>query len=89
MFGEFAGFVFAVNEDAVDFDIEHAASSLDHFNVDIVGALDCFRQTGGFGFVVSLHAILYRNVHFASPALGLADRVLESNWSDYSMLCHV
>ena len=58
MFGESAGFLLAVDQLAVDFDVEDSPAALDEFDGDVEFGLDCIRQTGGLGRVVSLYAIL-------------------------------
>jgi hypothetical protein len=56
-------FVLAENHLVVGDDIEDATFALDQRRVDSGCFFDCFRQTGGFGCVVSLHAIGDRNPH--------------------------
>ncbi len=63
-----AGFLLAVDQLAVDLDIEDAAAALDQLAFDAELALDRIRQTGGLGLVVSFHAVLNRNVHFVSSS---------------------
>ena len=48
---------------AVDNDVKNAASPLDQLCVNSGLGLDGFRQTGGFGLVVSLNAISDGHVH--------------------------
>jgi hypothetical protein len=61
--GELAGLMLAVNEVAVDLHIKDASSAFDQLGVDVEGFLELIRQTGGIRCVVSLHAILDRDVH--------------------------
>ncbi len=63
-----AGFLLAVDQLAVDFDIEDAAAALDQLALDAEFALDRIRQTGGLGLVISLHAVFNRNVHSVSSS---------------------
>jgi len=63
MFGESAGFLLAVDQLAVDFDVEDSPAALDEFDGDVEFGLDRVRQTGGLRRVVSLYAILNGNVH--------------------------
>jgi hypothetical protein len=72
VFGKRAGGVFAVDQLAVYFDVEDPASALDHLGFDLEGVLKLFRQTGGFGVVVSLHAVFDRNVHGVSLGFELS-----------------
>ena len=55
--------VFAVDQVSVGFDVENTALALDELGLDSEFVLDRFRQTGGLGQVVSLHAIGDRHVH--------------------------
>ena len=68
MFGELAGFLFAVNKVAVNLYVEHASRAFDHFRFDAQFLLNGLRQTGGLGVVVSLHAVLDGYCHFVSPS---------------------
>ena len=63
MFGESAGFLLAVDQLAVDFDVEDSPAALDEFDGDVEFGLNRIRQTGGLRRVVSLYAILNGNVH--------------------------
>ncbi len=63
MFRESAGFLLAIDQLAIDFDVEDAPAALDEFGVDVELGLDRIRQTGGLGRVVSLYAIFNGNVH--------------------------
>jgi hypothetical protein len=45
--------------------VKHAAGAFNQLGVNLEGFLDRSRQTGGFGVVVSLRAILDRDVHKA------------------------
>jgi hypothetical protein len=56
-------FVFAEDRVAIDDDIEDAAFALDQRCIDSGCLFYRFRQTGGLGRVVSLHAIGDRNLH--------------------------
>ncbi len=63
MFRESAGFLLAVDQLAVDGDIEDAAATIDELDVSTELGLDGVRQTGGLGSVVSFHAVFDGNVH--------------------------
>ena len=63
MFRESACFFLAVDQLAVDFDVEDSPAALDEFGVDVELGLNRVRQTGGLGRIVSLYAILNGNVH--------------------------
>ena len=60
---EAAGLVFRVDPLPVDGDIEDSAAPLDQFRLDSRTLLNCFRQTGGIGQVVSLHAVGDGDLH--------------------------
>ncbi len=53
----------AVDDLAVNFDVENAASACDQCGIDPFGFFDCGRQTGGLWRVVSLHAVGDGNLH--------------------------
>ena len=63
MVRKLAGFLLAVDQISVDFDVEDSPAALDEFDVEPEFGLDGIRQTGGLRRVVSLYAILNRNVH--------------------------
>ncbi len=63
MFRKSAGFLLAVDQLAVGFDVEDSPAALDEFGGDVEFGLDRVRQTGGLRRVVSLYAILNGNVH--------------------------
>ncbi len=63
VFGESAGVVLAPDARAVHLHVEDPAPSLDQFRLDAELVLDRFRQTGGLGVVVSLHAIGDADLH--------------------------
>ncbi len=63
MVRKLAGFLLAVDQISVDFDVEDSPAALDEFDVDPEFGLNGIRQTGGSRRVVSLYAILNRNVH--------------------------
>ena len=63
MFRESAGFFLAVDQLAIDFDVEDAPAALDEFGGDVEFGLNRIRQTGGLRCVVSLYAIFNGNVH--------------------------
>ena len=70
VFGELSGIVLAVNQLAVHPHVEDTASAFNQAGFASALFLDGVRQTGGFGFVVSLHAVLDRNLGhpgFTSP----------------------
>ena len=60
---EAVGFVFAEDHLAIDDDVEDTAFAFDQRRIDSGCSFDRFRQTGGLGRVVSLHAIGNRNLH--------------------------
>jgi hypothetical protein len=61
--------VLAPNLRAVDVNVEDAAGAFDQLRINAELLLDCFRQTGGCRKVVSLHAILDRDVHLGNLLL--------------------
>ncbi len=63
MFRESAGFLLAVDQLTVDFDVEDAPAALDELGVDVEFGLNRIRQTGGLRCIVSLYAIFNGNVH--------------------------
>ena len=63
MFRKSAGFYLAVDQLAVDFDVEDPSAPLDEFGADAELGLDGVRQTGGWGSVVSFYAVFDGNVH--------------------------
>ncbi len=63
MFRESACFFLAVDQLAVDFDVEDAPAALDEFGGDVEFGLNRIRQTGGLRCVVSLYAIFNGNMH--------------------------
>ena len=69
MFRKLTGLMLRVNQLAVDLHVEDAAAALDQFGINPCRCFDCVRQTGGFGRVVSLHAILDADVHAVTPYL--------------------
>ncbi len=64
---ELTSLVFAVNQVAVGFHVEDAAAALDEFHVDSMFVFNCFCQPGSLGKVVSLNAVLDRDVHWYAP----------------------
>lgn len=52
--------------------VKDAPPALDELGVDAETLLDFIRQTGGFGKIVSLHAIGDRNLHLSAPLSCLA-----------------
>ncbi len=73
MFRESAGFLLAVDQLAIDFDVEDSPAALDEFGVDVEFGLNRVRQTGGLRRVVSLYAILDGNLH--------GDPLVRHSWS--------
>ena len=68
MLGESTGPVLAPYLGAIHVDVKHAACPFDQLRVDFERFLDGLRQTGGFGIVVSLPAVLDAHFHLcASP----------------------
>ncbi len=63
MFRESAGFCLAVDQLAIDFDVEDSSAPLDEFGADAELGLNGVRQTGGLGSVISFHAVFDGNVH--------------------------
>jgi hypothetical protein len=64
---EAANVFFAPDLRAVDMHVENTARALDHFSVYAELALNRFRQTGGGGEVVSLHAVFDADFHSGTP----------------------
>ena len=63
MLGESTLFVLGENEVAIDGDVKDAAAAFNEFGGDAEFLFDRIRQTGGFGMVVSLHAVLDADGH--------------------------
>ena len=63
VFGESPYFVLVPDLHAVNVYVEHAAGAFDHLSVYVKLFFDRFRQTGGFGVVVSLYAVFDADVH--------------------------
>ncbi len=63
MFRKSAGFFLAVDQLAIDFDVEDSPAAFDEFDLNAELSLDRVRQTGGLGRVVSLYAVFNGNVH--------------------------
>ena len=63
MFGESVDFVLVPYLGAVDVNVEDAARTFDQNRLDVILRLDCVRQTGGSGQVVSLGAVLDADPH--------------------------
>jgi hypothetical protein len=59
--GKSSGLMFRVDHTAIDFHIEDASASRDQFDVVTAPGFDRIRQTGGFGLIVSLHAVRDRD----------------------------
>jgi len=57
MLRKLAGFMLAVDQVSIDFDIENPPAAFDQFDFNSVLVLDCVCQTGSFGLVVSLHTV--------------------------------
>lgn len=57
MLGKLPGLVLAVNEVAIDLDVEDSPGAGDHLAIGAKVLLDVCRQTDGCGFVISLHAV--------------------------------
>ena len=83
VFGEAAHVLLAPDLGAVDVDVEDPARTLDQFGLDLERLLQCVRQTGGSGQVVSLAAVLDADLHRLC--------CLISTWHRFSTgesLCH-
>ena len=65
--GEPTDLILGEDQFSVGGDIEDAAAAFDELGLDAVGLLDGLRQTGGFGEVVSLHAVLDADLHAHRP----------------------
>jgi hypothetical protein len=63
VFGKPSGLMLRVNQLVVDLHVEDAAPPLDQLGINPELLFELFRQTGGFGEVVSLYAILNRDMH--------------------------
>lgn len=66
--GESVELALREDEIAVGNHFKDSATGLDELGVDAVLALEVGRQTGGLGLIVSLNAVLDRNVHRGSPS---------------------
>lgn len=62
-----SGIVLAVDQLPVDFHIEDAPTPLDHLTLDAHSFPNRLRQTGGLRCVISLNAVLDRNLHRRAP----------------------
>ncbi len=61
--GKAAGFLFRVDQLAVDLDVEDSAAALDQSGLFSESFLKFGHQTGGFGIVISLAAVFYSDRH--------------------------
>lgn len=61
--GEFSRFMFRIGQLPVDMHVESAAAAFDEAsrNAEAVGQFGC--QTDSLGFIVSLYAVGYRDIH--------------------------
>ncbi len=58
-----SGFLLAVDQLAIDFDVEDSPAAFDEFGVDVEFGPNRIRQTGGLRRVVSFYAVFDGNVH--------------------------
>ena len=73
MVRKLAGFLLAVDQISIGFNVEDSPAALDEFGVDVEFGLNRVRQTGGLRRVVSLYAILDGNLH--------GDPLVRHSWS--------
>jgi hypothetical protein len=59
--------VLAVDQLAVDLDVEYSAAALDELRFDAARLLDRRRQTGGLRAIISLSTIRNADFHAAPP----------------------
>jgi hypothetical protein len=76
--GEPASYTFGKHELIIYDDIKDTAPSRDQLRLNTIGVAQFIRQTGGFGLIVSLLAIMYINFHDVPPA--------DSSLSKYSFI---
>ena len=62
-------FMLAVDQLAIDFHVKNSALAFDKLSIDTMCTLDCGRQTGGLGRVVSHHAECDFDIHRNPPVL--------------------
>jgi hypothetical protein len=62
--------VFAEDQLSIEFHIEDAASALDEIGFNAIPVPDVFRQTGGMGQEVSLHAVFDADFHLRTSRAG-------------------
>ena len=65
--GEPASFTFGKHELIIYDNIKDTVASRDQFCLSTIGVAQFIRQTGGFGLIVSLLAIMYINFHDIPP----------------------
>ena len=58
-----SGFLLAVDQLAIDFDVEDSPAAFDELGVDVELGLNRVRQTGGLRRVVSFYAVFDGNAH--------------------------
>ena len=63
VFGESTDVLLAPDLGAVDVYVENSARTLDELGLDLERLLQCIRQTGGSGKVVSLAAVFDADLH--------------------------
>lgn len=67
-FGKPFEFILGEDQLAVELHIENSVTSFDQIGFDLEFLLDSFRQTGGMGQIVSLHAVLDADLHMVNLA---------------------
>ncbi|MCG3138363.1 MAG: hypothetical protein HJJLKODD_02226 [Phycisphaerae bacterium] len=76
MFRESANLMLAEDQLTINLHIKYPAGTLDHFRFYAELFTNGVRQTGGFGSVVSLHAVGNRNLHILN--LFLVDSLMRT-----------
>jgi hypothetical protein len=66
MLGKASGGFLGENQPAIDLDVKNSSVTGDQFGFQVRHLPDLIRQTGGSGKVVSLHAVLDRDLHLLS-----------------------
>ena len=79
VFGESTDVLLGPDLGAIDVDVEDPARALDELGLDLKRLLQCVRQTGGSGKVVSLAAVFDADFHgcFASASLPVCHRCVK------------
>jgi hypothetical protein len=67
-FGKSLEFILGKDQLVIELYVENPVAPFDQFRFDLEFLLDSFRQTGGMGQVVSLHAVLDADLHIVNLA---------------------